>query len=87
MHQPWSALLVLTIEESPHALSGTLAHRIWQRHDGSLTAETHTLAQTGHERRTARAGLAMAFNLVACGPVELPVQIAGDVREDRRAFR
>jgi hypothetical protein len=76
-----SALFSVSIEESPHTLTGTLPNGVWQRHRRCLPTETNGFPQTVDQRRTARAFLAMPFNGIARRRLEVSVEIPRNVRE------
>jgi hypothetical protein len=70
-----SALFSVSIEESPHAVTGTLPNRVGQRCRRRLATETHGFPQTVDQSRTARTFLAMPFNRIARRRLELAVQV------------
>jgi hypothetical protein len=76
-----SALFSVSIEESPHTLTGTLPNGVRQRHGRGLATETNGVPQTVDQSRTARTFLAMPFNGFARRRIELSVQILRNVRE------
>jgi len=76
-----SALFSLSIEESPHTLTGTLPNGVRQRCRGGLATETNGFPQAVDQRRTARAFQAMPIDGIARRRVELSVEIPGNVRQ------
>jgi len=70
-----SALFSVSIEESPHTVTGTLPNGVGQRCRRCLAAETHGFPQTVDQSRTARTFLAMPFNGIARRRIELSVEV------------
>src|SRR5579864_5713771 len=70
-----SALFSVSIEESPHAVTGTLPNGVRQRRRRGLATETHGVPQTVDQSRTARTFMAMPFNGIARRRLELSVQV------------
>lgn len=85
-HLPRSVLCFVAIQQSPHTVPSPLSHGLGQRHRGCLPAQADGLSQSAHERRAAWTMPAVPFDRVASGPVEIPIQAGGDIREDRLAL-
>jgi hypothetical protein len=70
-----SALSSASIQQSPHTVTGALPNGVGQRCRRGLAAETHGFPQAVDQSRTARTFLAMPFNGIARGRIELSVQV------------
>jgi len=70
-----SALFSVSIEESPHTVTGTLPNGVGQRCRGGLATETNGFPQAFDQRRTARTFPAVQLNGIARRRLELSVQV------------